>query len=431
MVRRSVWTVLLLVALVACSRPVPTMPSTATSTFTPEPGPPATLPPTATLPVQPTPTDTAIPPTLEPTATAVPPSPTLAPTPTRRPAPTPTPNPRQLRITYPAPNQSVSCPFTVKGDFTIAPFEATYRLRIYDLANKVLYEAPLMVTAEMGQPGSFISTVGCNALSGKGYLEIAELSMRDGSILVSAKVALNFELATSGTIEVPEADEQVTLPIRLLARVGVPGNRVRVKVIWQDGTGFERDFDTLTGLDGRGFLMGWLDGAGPATAQPARIEIYDDQGTLLARQTVRYFPANDPNTMAIKVVWVKNEEPITATMRIPKTVAVGRAALNILLWGPPPNNPGGWISLIPTPAQVAQHRAELNPSWGEYVRLLSLVVKDGVAYADFSRELETCPCGALRGSLIVRQITQTLLQFSTVKKVVISIEGRSEDILQP
>ncbi len=427
MVRRSLLSVLLLTLLVACGRPTPTMPPTATST--PEPGPPASPTPTAALLPSPTPTEPPITPTEEPTATAVPPSPT--PKPAQRATATPTPNPRQLHITYPVPNQSVSCPFTVKGDFTMAPFEATYRLRIYDAAGKVVHEAPLMVPVEMGKPGSFVATVGCNALSGKGQLEIAELSMKDGSIVVSARVALNFVPATSGTIEGPAADEEVTLPIRLLARVGDPGNRVRVKVIWQDGTGFERDFDTLPGLDGRGFLMAVLDGQGPATAQPARIEIYDDQGALLARQQVRYLPANDPNTMAIKVVWVKGENPVTATVRIPKTVAVGRAALNVLLWGPPPNNLEGWSSAIPSPAQVAQHRQELNPSWGEYVQLRSLIIKDGVAYADFSRELETCPCGSLRSWVIIQQIRLTLLQFSTVKDVVISIEGRTEDILQP
>ncbi len=323
------------------------------------------------------------------------------------------------------------CPFTAKGDFTIAPFESTYRLRIYDLAGTVLYEAPMMVNVEMGQPGSFVWTVGCSALNGNGYLEVAELSARDGSIVVSARVAIKLDASTSGTIEVPAEDEEVTLPIRLLARGGSAGQRVRVKVIWEDGSGFERTVDALPGLDGRGFLMTVLDGDGPATAQTARIEIYDEQNTLLARQNVRYLPANDPNTMPIKVVWLKGEDPVTATVRIPKTVAVGRAALNILLWGPPPGNPQGWTSAIPSPAQVAQHRQELNPSWGEYVRLRSLAIKDGVAYADFSRELETCPCGSLRGSLIIRQIKMTLLQFSTVKDVVISIEGRTEDILQP
>ncbi len=428
MVRRSWYGLLLLMLLMACSRPTPTLPlATATATST---APVLPSSPTATveLPTVLAPTDTPIPPTLEPTATGVPASPTPTPGQAR---PSATPNPRQLRITYPAPNQSVRCPFTVRGDFTMAPFEATYRLRIYDAAGNVLYEAPLMVQVEMGQPGSFVSVVGCNALSGRGVLEIAELSMRDGSIVVSARVALNFDFSTSGTIEVPAADEQVTLPIRLLARVGDAGQRVRVRVIWQDGSSFERAFDTLPGLDGRGFLMAVLDGEGPRTAQPARIEIYDDQDVLLARQTVQYLPADDPNTMAIKVVWIKGEEPVTATVRIPKTVAVGRAALNILLWGPPPGNPQGWTSALPTPAQVAEHRRELNPDWGEYVQLRSLTIKDGVAYADFSRELETCPCGALRGSLIIKQIQMTLLQFSTIQKVVISVEGRSEDILQP
>jgi len=54
-----------------------------------------------------------------------------------------------------------------------------------------------------------------------------------------------------------------------------------------------------------------------------------------------------------------------------------------------------------------------------------------VAKADFDEQLEFQVGGSCRVSAIRAEITQTLKQFSTVKEVVISIDGRTEDILQP
>lgn len=55
----------------------------------------------------------------------------------------------------------------------------------------------------------------------------------------------------------------------------------------------------------------------------------------------------------------------------------------------------------------------------------------GVAKVDFDEQLEFQVGGSCRVSAIRAQITQTLKQFPTVKSVIISINGRTEDILQP
>ena len=65
------------------------------------------------------------------------------------------------------------------------------------------------------------------------------------------------------------------------------------------------------------------------------------------------------------------------------------------------------------------------------VTINSLSISKGTAYVDFNEKLGegvggTCLVDRIRG-----QITQTLKQFSTVDKVVISINGESEAILQP
>ena len=54
-----------------------------------------------------------------------------------------------------------------------------------------------------------------------------------------------------------------------------------------------------------------------------------------------------------------------------------------------------------------------------------------MATADFTKEMNAYAGGSLRVKLLREQITQTLMQFPTVKQVVIAVEGQTEDVLQP
>ena len=104
--------------------------------------------------------------------------------------------------------------------------------------------------------------------------------------------------------------------------------------------------------------------------------------------------------------------PVART--VPRTLAPARAGLEALIAGPTPEERGqGYATNIP-----------------EGVEIRSLVIENGVATADFSQELErtggSCAVAAIRA-----QIEKTLKQFPTVKSVRISIDGRTEDILQP
>ena len=100
---------------------------------------------------------------------------------------------------------------------------------------------------------------------------------------------------------------------------------------------------------------------------------------------------------------------------IPKTVAVARAALEELLAGP-------------TDEEKAEgYFTSINPG----VKVQSLIVAGGIANVDFDEQLEFQVGGSCRVAAIASQIIETLKQFSTVGDVVISINGRTEDILQP
>jgi hypothetical protein len=109
------------------------------------------------------------------------------------------------------------------------------------------------------------------------------------------------------------------------------------------------------------------------------------------------------------------ENVLAVERKISETPAVGRAALEELLKGPTEEEKSrGFLTSV-------------NPG----VRLQSLDISNGVARVDFSRELDENVGGSCRVEAIRAQIEETLKQFPTVQEVVISIDGRTEDILQP
>jgi hypothetical protein len=78
-----------------------------------------------------------------------------------------------------------------------------------------------------------------------------------------------------------------------------------------------------------------------------------------------------------------------------------------------------------------EERQGYNNSIPVNVKLNKINIKDGTAFVDFNEELEKGVGGSCRVTSIRAQITETLKQFSSVQNVTISINGRTEDILQP
>ncbi len=100
---------------------------------------------------------------------------------------------------------------------------------------------------------------------------------------------------------------------------------------------------------------------------------------------------------------------------IEKTEAVGRAAIEELLRGP-----------------VETEKTQgFFTSINSGVKIQSLAIKDNIAKIDFDEQLQFQVGGSCRVSAIRTEITETLKQFESVKNVIISINGRTEDILQP
>jgi hypothetical protein len=100
---------------------------------------------------------------------------------------------------------------------------------------------------------------------------------------------------------------------------------------------------------------------------------------------------------------------------IPRTPKVGAATLGELLKGP-------------TDVEArAGYTTNINPG----VELKSLTITSGIAKADFSSRLNSDVAGSCRVNGIKEQINQTLKQFPAVREVVISVEGKTGEILQP
>lgn len=115
----------------------------------------------------------------------------------------------------------------------------------------------------------------------------------------------------------------------------------------------------------------------------------------------------DPEFSCNKVFPVERE--------IPETQAVAKASLEELLKG-----------------VTEKEKSEgFFTSINSGVKIQKLAIENGVAKIDFDKQLEFQVGGSCRVSAIRAQITQTLKQFTTVKEVIISIDGRTEDILQP
>lgn len=136
-------------------------------------------------------------------------------------------------------------------------------------------------------------------------------------------------------------------------------------------------------------------GADSASADIVKIKVYFNNANF------------DPEFTCVKVFPVERE--------IAKTSGVARAAIEELLKGP-------------TEQEKAQdYITNINSG----VKIQKLVIENGIAKVDFDGEIERAVGGSCRVSAIRSQITQTLKQFLTVKEVVISVDGRTEDALQP
>ena len=131
----------------------------------------------------------------------------------------------------------------------------------------------------------------------------------------------------------------------------------------------------------------------------------------------------DPNLRALEIYFGNSESDpkgecekvIPAIRSIAKVEKIGTAALQELSKGPTDGEKAlGFSTSIPTDT-----------------KLQSFTIEGATGRPDFTAELDKGIAGSCRVLAIRAQIEKTILQFSTIESVRISIEGRTEDILQP
>ena len=232
--------------------------------------------------------------------------------------------------------------------------------------------------------------------------------------------------ASVGRVEHPAAGADVTLPVRLLVRVGTPGQDVNVTVAWSTGEQITHTVTALRGIDGTGLIATVLNSTLPRfehpETQPGSLQVHNLAGGLLAYLPIRILAPADPDTVEVDLYWVRDDQIVPQSVLLPRASAIIEATVEALLWGPAVNNTGGFTTRIPAPAQVLTHPGR-SPAWREQPRLMRLGLVDRTAMVDFSPELTAHAGGAMETVLIREQIEATLKQFPTVDDVVISING--------
>ncbi len=92
---------------------------------------------------------------------------------------------RAITIDSPLDGAEVSGGFVISGSVTVAPFENTLTVRVYNEQGNELFVGPIMVDApELGAAGTFHVMIDASAFPlGRVRIVIADLSAADGSIL--------------------------------------------------------------------------------------------------------------------------------------------------------------------------------------------------------------------------------------------------------
>jgi hypothetical protein len=229
------------------------------------------------------------------------------------------------------------------------------------------------------------------------------------------------------TLEQPTEGAEIGLPLFISGQARVFENNLNYRLKDSDGTVLAQGFTTANAPDVGLFGPYRVEVSYPQPkGTTGTVEVFSHSakdgaeinlskvsvtfGKVEATKVKVFYPngIKDPNALHCELVYGLER-------RVPKTVAVGQAALEDLLRGPQTGDVNnGYFSAI-------------NPG----VVLNKLTIENGVAKADFNDLLNMNVAGSCRVAMIRAQITQTLKQFPTVKSVVISVNGATDTILQP
>lgn len=274
------------------------------------------------------------------------------------------------------------------------------------------------VWVKHGSPSSAMPTTGCDIISNNNANLITnntntipeEINVKVDGLKPGDTVGTPLIVTGSARTWYFEA----SFPIKLLDASGnvLAAVPAQAQADWMttDWVPFKATLNFISPKDQNGTLVLMKD-------NPSGLPQYDEKFEIPV-----FIKATD--TLTLKVFFgneLKNPNAMDCSLVYPvdrivaKTVTTAKAALEELLKGP-------------TEAELGQkYYTSINIG----VSLNKVTIQDGTAYADFNSQLDYQVGGSCRVASIASQIRETLKQFPTVKNVIISIDGRTEDILQP
>ena len=146
----------------------------------------------------------------------------------------------------------------------------------------------------------------------------------------------------------------------------------------------------------------------PANDAEVRLPIRLAEGETTALKIYFVNAIRDPGAKDCSLVFAVDRS-------VPKTVETAKAAINQLLAGPSPDE------------SAQGYSSQLNLQ----SKLKSIRIADGTAYADFDSAFNEGMAGSCRVMAARAQIEKTLLQFPSIKRVQISVESDTVNVLQP
>lgn len=228
-------------------------------------------------------------------------------------------------------------------------------------------------------------------------------------------------------INKPLSNDVISSPLEITGRASVLAGKVlfRLKDMW-DQIIATSSAQTLVQAPGWGYYNGKLEFKIPPSPN-GWLEVYSQSPKDGSEQNLIKLPIVFKDAKKPKVLIyfnnLKQDPELTDCSQVHPverevdfTNQLPLAAINELLKGPTEQETkDGFITNIPK----------------EGVGVKKLEIKESAAYIDFNQALQAGVAGSCRVLAIRSQIEKTLKEFLEIQKVEISIDGKTEDILQP
>jgi len=151
------------------------------------------------------------------------------------------------------------------------------------------------------------------------------------------------------------------------------------------------------------------------SAGPRTIEVFIDSGKVVNSVIDKSYSEfyNDITTYSVPLFFIDSEENLVEIQRIIESEPTPSIAILELIKGLTEEEIG--LGLF----------SSINPE----TKLNNIDILDGTAFVDFDENLDVS--GSAMVLAVRNQIEQTLLNFPNINNVIISINGETEEILQP